>query len=96
VARGRARKRSGRRFLGSARPSALASSLDMMITNPTMLIAVTGANGAIGRRVVLLALKQGHHVRGIDSSSSSARTAFRTADDEEDDRLMVRTQATRR
>jgi hypothetical protein len=61
----------------------------MMITNPTMLIAVTGANGAIGRRVVLLALKQGHHVRGIDSSSSSARTAFRTADDEEDDRLMV-------
>jgi NADPH-dependent curcumin reductase CurA len=95
VARGRARKRSGRRFLGSARPSALASSLDMMITNPTMLIAVTGANGAIGRRVVLLALKQGHHVRGIDSSSS-ARTAFRTADDEEDDRLMVRTQATRR
>jgi nucleoside-diphosphate-sugar epimerase len=59
------------------------------LTNPTMLIAVTGANGTIGRRVVLLALKQGHHVRGIDSSSSSARTAFRNADDENEDRWVI-------
>jgi nucleoside-diphosphate-sugar epimerase len=36
-----------------------------------MEIVVTGANGLIGRRVVLLALQQGHTVRGLDSSSTS-------------------------
>ncbi|KZT29713.1 NAD(P)-binding protein [Neolentinus lepideus HHB14362 ss-1] len=34
-----------------------------------MKIAVTGCNGRIGRRVVLLALKQGHTIVGIDSAS---------------------------
>jgi nucleoside-diphosphate-sugar epimerase len=53
-----------------------------------MHIAVTGANGSIGRRVVLLALQRGHTVLGIDtplsSSSPTARlpshTAFSSAD----------------
>ncbi|KAF8879203.1 hypothetical protein CPB84DRAFT_1735717 [Gymnopilus junonius] len=31
-----------------------------------MIIAVTGSNGSIGRRVVKLALERGHHVVGID------------------------------
>ncbi|KAF9267629.1 NAD(P)-binding protein [Marasmius fiardii PR-910] len=31
-----------------------------------MMIAVTGANGRVGKRVVALALKKGHQVHGID------------------------------
>ena len=34
-----------------------------------MKIAITGCNGKVGRRVVLLALKQGHSVRGIDHAA---------------------------
>lgn len=34
----------------------------------TMKIAITGCNGKVGQRVALLALKQGHSVRGIDNA----------------------------
>ncbi|EIW77756.1 NAD(P)-binding protein [Coniophora puteana RWD-64-598 SS2] len=36
-----------------------------------MIIAVTGCNGRVGRRVVLFALKEGHTVVGIDSADAA-------------------------
>ncbi|TRM65067.1 hypothetical protein BD626DRAFT_490797 [Schizophyllum amplum] len=37
-----------------------------------MKIAITGCNGSVGRRVVLCALRRGHHVRGIDLSPDTS------------------------
>ena len=37
-----------------------------------MKLAVTGCNGSVGRRVCMLALKEGHTVHGIDNTRPSA------------------------
>lgn len=36
-----------------------------------MKIAITGCNGSVGRRVVILALKRGYDVVGVDLNQSS-------------------------
>lgn len=43
-----------------------------VLPSTSMKIAVTGCNGRVGQRVVLLALQRGHAVLGLDNSENAS------------------------